>query len=353
VAVVTVDGSAATETSIGSTANTKTRYWAKDQLGSIVAEYGEAANGVVPDIQRFSYDVWGKRRNVDGSPIVGVNANASAFAMPGNVSLTSASRGFTGHEMLDEVGLVHMNGRLYDPMIGRFMQADPIIQEPYLSQSYNRYSYVINNPLSLTDPSGFSWWVKWRRPIFALVAMLVVPQLAGQLMEAAAMSAGTSTELATIAFELNGTVSSAGLTSAGSAIANIAGGMASGAVSGGNFESAIIGAFKAAATFGVGEMFNARGQAPVGALNKLGHTASHAAVGCATSAAAGGSCKAGAMAQGFSALAGYVPEIEATKLAGRMVVGAVASKLGGGDYASGALSAAFEYLGSLPKRAEL
>ena len=48
-----------------------------------------------------------------------------------------------------------MNGRIYDPVLGRFMQADPNIQGPKNSQSYNRYSYLMNNPLSGTDPTGY------------------------------------------------------------------------------------------------------------------------------------------------------------------------------------------------------
>ena len=47
-----------------------------------------------------------------------------------------------------------MNGRIYDPMIGWFLSADPFVQAPTNTQNYNRYSYVWNNPLSLTDPSG-------------------------------------------------------------------------------------------------------------------------------------------------------------------------------------------------------
>ncbi len=47
-----------------------------------------------------------------------------------------------------------MNGRVYDPDLGRFLSADSIVQFPNNSQSYNRYSYVLNNPLSYTDPSG-------------------------------------------------------------------------------------------------------------------------------------------------------------------------------------------------------
>jgi hypothetical protein len=48
-----------------------------------------------------------------------------------------------------------MGGRIYDPTLGRFLQADPFIQAPQNSQNYNRYSYVLNNPMSYTDPSGF------------------------------------------------------------------------------------------------------------------------------------------------------------------------------------------------------
>lgn len=58
--------------------------------------------------------------------------------------------------MLDQLELVHMNGRIYDPLTARFMSADPLIQDPMNGQSYNRYSYVLNNPTNLTDPTGFS-----------------------------------------------------------------------------------------------------------------------------------------------------------------------------------------------------
>ncbi len=65
--------------------------------------------------------------------------------------------GFTGHEQLDSVGLVHMGGRLYDPVLGRMLSADPFVQAPGNSQSFNRYSYVMNNPISMIDPSGYLW----------------------------------------------------------------------------------------------------------------------------------------------------------------------------------------------------
>ncbi|KJZ13316.1 hypothetical protein TW85_13955 [Marinomonas sp. S3726] len=58
--------------------------------------------------------------------------------------------------MLDNVGLIHMNGRVYDPELGRFVSADPKVPDPFNSQAFNRYTYVYNNPLSFTDPDGFS-----------------------------------------------------------------------------------------------------------------------------------------------------------------------------------------------------
>jgi RHS repeat-associated protein len=116
-----------------------TLYFHKDHLGSVCVISNAA--GVV--VERLSYDAWGKRRFPDGT-----DDPAGA--------LTSVSpRGFTGHEMLDSVDLVHMNGRVYDPLIGRFGSADPVTESPFSSQGWNRYSYVGNSPVNFTDPSGY------------------------------------------------------------------------------------------------------------------------------------------------------------------------------------------------------
>src|SRR5262249_51549171 len=64
-------------------------------------------------------------------------------------------RGFTGQEMLASVGLVHLNGRVYDPYVGRMTSADPVVGDPLNGQTWNRYSYVFNNPLAYTDPTGY------------------------------------------------------------------------------------------------------------------------------------------------------------------------------------------------------
>jgi RHS repeat-associated protein len=64
-------------------------------------------------------------------------------------------RGFTDHEHLNEQQLIHMNGRVYDYNLGRFMSVDPFIQSPTSTQSVNPYSYIMNNPLAGTDPTGY------------------------------------------------------------------------------------------------------------------------------------------------------------------------------------------------------
>lgn len=75
-------------------------------------------------------------------------------------------RGFTGHEHLPWFNLVNMNGRLYDPVVGRMLSADPYVQMPDNTQSFNRYAYCLNNPLVYADPTGYSMigdffrWVK-------------------------------------------------------------------------------------------------------------------------------------------------------------------------------------------------
>jgi len=116
------------------------KYIHTDHLGSIQCITDE--NGIL--IEEYSYDAWGKRRN----PLTW-----EAFVEPPRLIM---DRGFTGHEHLDLFELVNMNGRIYDPVIGRFLSADPFSQMPEHTQGLNRYSYCMNNPLSFTDPSGYS-----------------------------------------------------------------------------------------------------------------------------------------------------------------------------------------------------
>ena len=73
--------------------------------------------------------------------------------------LTLLDRGFTGHEHLQTVGLAHMNGRLYDPVLHRFLQPDNFVQDPFNTQNFNRYGYCLNNPLVYVDQNGEFWHI--------------------------------------------------------------------------------------------------------------------------------------------------------------------------------------------------
>jgi len=127
---------------------TQTRYLHYDNLGSI----DTITDGKGNIVERMSYTSFGDRRQGDWR----ANQNNNTTTNYTNELLAKfTNRGYTGHEHIDEMNLIHMNGRVYDPQIGRFLSADPIIQHPYKSQSYNRYSYVLNNPHKYTDPSGF------------------------------------------------------------------------------------------------------------------------------------------------------------------------------------------------------
>jgi len=126
---------------------TETHYQLTDHLGSVTAIVGESATSNGWEVvENLAFDAWGARRDAD----TWSNTN---FADVKTSRVTT--RGFTGHEMLDEIGLVHMNGRIYHAELGRFLSPDPFVQEPEMSQNFNRYTYVLNNPISYTDPSGY------------------------------------------------------------------------------------------------------------------------------------------------------------------------------------------------------
>src|SRR5262249_22196882 len=79
-----------------------------------------------------------------------------AWGQPGQPPPPKVSPlGFTGQEEDDELGLVNMRGRIYDPKVARFLTTDPLVSEPEYTQAWNPYSYVLNSPLSFVDPSGF------------------------------------------------------------------------------------------------------------------------------------------------------------------------------------------------------
>jgi RHS repeat-associated protein len=126
---------------------TSIEYMHRDHLGSVERITDE--NGTELRIQAF--DPFGGRREDDWSADCQPSCRDDII----EAQTTSTSRGFTGHEHMDRTGIIHMNGRIYDPLIGRFLSPDPIVQAPTYSQSWNRYSYVWNSPMSYVDPTGF------------------------------------------------------------------------------------------------------------------------------------------------------------------------------------------------------
>ncbi|WP_199286051.1 RHS repeat-associated core domain-containing protein [Pseudidiomarina indica] len=99
--------------------------------------------------------------------------------------LPPTEQGFTGHRQMDALGIVHMKGRIYDPTLGRFLQADPFVQEPKNSQNYNRYSYVLNNPLRYADPSGYNFLEQIAKPFKKLgrsILKALGPKVSGWLV---------------------------------------------------------------------------------------------------------------------------------------------------------------------------
>ena len=125
-------------------ASPTTVYLLEDHLGGV--DGFTSSSGQL--LARTSYHPFGARRSGDW---LGTAPTSGEWQQ---IQATTP-RGYTGHEHLDHLGIVHMNGRVYDPVLGRFLSPDPIVQAPYDTQGLNRYAYVRNNPMRYTDPSGF------------------------------------------------------------------------------------------------------------------------------------------------------------------------------------------------------
>lgn len=279
------------------------RYFHRDHLSSTTLLTDET--GTV--VERLSYDVWGKRRFTTGAPDLSDSIVASL------------DRGYTGHEHIEELALIHMNGRLYDPTIARMVSADPIISDPLATLAFNRFTYVDNNPCTYTDPTGYLKWGRIIRMAAAIVVAVVIMQPEWGLAVALKLSAFEGAVLA---------------------------GAAAGAVSSGSLKGAVIGGISGGMFYGIGsfvdglELTKVADWAVRGAMHGLG--------GGAMSMMQGGEFGSGFLAAGMAGFMG--PAIKSLKLefvgelAARMVVGGVGSKLAGGKFENGAVTAAFAYL---------
>ncbi|HEX8576646.1 MAG TPA: colicin D domain-containing protein [Flavobacterium sp.] len=208
-------------------------YLHRDYQGTILAITNQAGDIV----EKRLFDAWGAVVKIQD----GAGNTLSQFAV--------LDRGYTGHEHLQGVNLIHMNGRLYDPVLHRFLQPDNYVQDLYNPQNYNRYGYVLNNPLRYTDYSGESfksWWAKnWKTVVVVVAAVATAIVIVTSL--------GTATPL------VAGIWAGAG--------AGFVGGALGTALDGGSFKESMLSGFKGAAlgalAGGLGAF--AAGFAPVGA----------------------------------------------------------------------------------------
>lgn len=221
--------------------------------------------------------------------------------------------------MLDVFGLIHMNGRVYDPQIGRFLQADVLLDAGI--QGLNRYSYVLNNPLSLTDPSGHMSVGQILRTVAAIAITVYTGGTAAGLL--AENLVGQALAVA------------------------MAGGFAAGAIQSGTLKGALTGAYTSMAFFAVGSYFKAAEWASKGGkLTSIGRTAkivAHGVVGGVSSELQGASFGSGFVSAGFSEMAGPLTEnldSDLAQAAASALVGGTASRLSGGKFANGAVTAA-------------
>ena len=249
-----------------------------DNLGSILSVMDENGRKVFD----ASYDAWGRQT---------VTLNTIGL-----------HRGYTGHEMLSEFDIINMNGRLYDPVLGRFLSPDNYVQAPESSQSFNRYSYCMNNPLKYVDPSGhFAWFIpviagaivgayagasiqsgtaafwKWKSDAWkGAIAGGIVGATVGYGVASALASSGAVSGLTTIGVDGEIVAKSAGITSSvmNSGSINIAFNAITGGGWDGAWKSGLVGLATGAwsITGGFGMMKEVEGQSKFWQLaNRLGY----------------------------------------------------------------------------------
>ena len=222
-----------------------------------------------------------------------------------------------------------MNGRIYDPSIGRMLQVDPLADSS--PQGWNRYSYAANNPLSLTDPTGYSWW----RDILAIAIVIIAPEAFPEVFAEYGFAATVAT------------------------------GFVAGAVQTDHLSGGIYGAFSAGLFYGVGAAFESGGFANSWAsegdhvfgssYNLAGFSAkvlAHGVAGGVMSSLEGGKFGSGFAAAGIAdSFSGAIDHLDpgnpigkgisAERIVASAILGGTASELAGGKFGNGALTGAF------------
>lgn len=317
-----------------------TVYLHKDHQGSLTALYNDNAEVITQAI----YDPFGKRTEVYVD---------SLLADYTHLSVTE--RGYTGHKHIQALDIIHMKGRIYDATLGRFLQADPFIQFPDNSQSYNRYSYVLNNPMTFTDPSGYFIGGLFKKAIRSVIKH--IPMDVGNFLISYGSKfcgpwAGACASVATYEFYRAHGVSRSGALRA----AAIAGGLAY------TFQQ-------------IGDYYSGLGDANLGDVVDFGTSmdglhnfggnwltsgqiagqiASHAAAGGIAAKLGGGKFGHGFFSGGVTkGLTGaFLPGGSEIKGSGELVkntaisaaIGGTASVIAGGKFSNGARTAAYQYL---------
>jgi RHS repeat-associated protein len=321
---------------ISSIALVKVEYWHKDHLGSLAATTDHTGNVTA----RYAYDPFGKRRETNGrydengNPVIDWTGDTDH----------GTDRGFTGHEHLDDIGLIHMNGRLFDPLIGRFLQGDPMIQAPEELQNYNRYSYCLNNPLNCTDPTGY-WSLK--KFMKAVARATFRPTLKRGIEVFAAQPGQDVVDRLVMRNQF--------VYQVGMIVVSYYGGPWAAAAYSTYYTERRTGSMNAAFKAGAITLASAAlswGAGEVGRLTEVGgfaHFAAHMASGCIQAEMGGGKCGQGALSSAFTlaatpTIAKYTGNNAILGAMGAAVVGGTASVIGGGKFSSGAQTGAFSYL---------
>ena len=200
------------------------RFLLTDRLGSVVSvvradrDSGGYVTALEPETG-LAYDVFGAPRHATTWARLGVNEAWPQAHNPWDVTPTTR-HGFTGHEMLSKQRLIHMRGRLFDPRMGRFTGVDPVIQFPLSTQGLNPYSYLLNNPLAGTDPTGYK--ADWESVQERMWAMAGGYGAAGSTVTAV-LSGMRSAAAAARASGSSGSVNSGGVASNGATTAQTVG----------------------------------------------------------------------------------------------------------------------------------
>ena len=265
-----------------------TKYLFHDHLGSLVRIAN--ADGSIAD--SLDYAAFGGRRSYSNPSAAGTGTSTT-------------DRSFTGHEAVDGTGVIHMNGRIYDAEVGRFLQADPVIQAPDNAQSWNAYTYCFNNPLAYTDPSGNISLRQALGLVIAVAASFISGQywIAGKYLAAFGVA--------------------------------VAGGFAAGAVSTGTVRGGVIGAFGAAMSFGIATM----------GLGPYANVFAQGLSGGIVEGVSGGDFGNGFISAGLTA--SFLPQYghignDIARSAVGAIVGGSISKITGGKFANGAINGAIQ-----------